>query len=564
MRDQLLRRPIPADQSILWKPLHDSHYVVASLQSGDGGRRRIFVRQPVLRRIQRASHAHGRHAVGLLLGHLCQCPDSGVSYLIVESVDHLNPVSDENEVAVTVTEALAARSTEYHPHVVAPDEPRPQVIGWYRSVSTVETKPSITTAGVHASLFNQPWQITLVVGEDTHGSSGAIYLHDTLNSRWFFAPFYELLNDPPASADEPKPTVVDWPQYLTADAIVPAGAEAPLELEVADRPPKTSFDRPWLRDTSAKRKLAEADARSSAADVPLVADIQPQLELATPVSAEQASSDTIDPVVVDLPSDSIANAPVDLVVDVSPVADQPQSDRLADRPAARPVHAGLADVPRPIRERPIARRSDRSEKLSIVDDRDQRAPLQSGRRRLTDDDDTTAGDDPGRFIELARTEGFFVASRFDTHGEGGHAETLWVLNEPYSGMLLAVVATDSTVIDATLHYNLQTDDAGLQRTPFPEHRDAESKTIYVRETCVDSLRARCRRLRATNSLLREWKVTPTISFLTPGEWESVPSFDSASSRGVDAVSQLNNARIAELPEGVRAQFHLAGGNEVSA
>ena len=59
-----------------------------------------------------------------------------------------------------------------------------------------------------------------------------------------------------------------------------------------------------------------------------------------------------------------------------------------------------------------------------------------------------------------------------------------MLNEPYSGMLLAVVAANSQVVDTTLHYNLQTDGAGLTKTPFPEHRDHESTTIYVRETCV--------------------------------------------------------------------------------
>ena len=185
------------------------------------------------------------------------------------------------------------------------------------------------------------------------------------------------------------------------------------------------------------------------------------------------------------------------------------------------------------------------------------------RRRVTDADDTVLGDDPGRYIELARTEGFFIASRFDTVSDSSRPEALWILNEPYSGMLLAVVATPSEVVDATLHYNLQTDDVGLSKTPSPEHRDVETKTIYVRETCADSLRARCRRLRATNALVREWKVTPRISFLTPGEWESLPS-DGGINRGVDMIGYLNNARIAELPEGVRNQFHLVAGHEASA
>ena len=37
MRDHVTRRPMPVEQSILWKPLRDSHYVVASLQPADSG-----------------------------------------------------------------------------------------------------------------------------------------------------------------------------------------------------------------------------------------------------------------------------------------------------------------------------------------------------------------------------------------------------------------------------------------------------------------------------------------------------------------------------------------------
>jgi hypothetical protein len=191
-----------------------------------------------------------------------------------------------------------------------------------------------------------------------------------------------------------------------------------------------------------------------------------------------------------------------------------------------------------------------------VDDHDQRTAGPASGRRLGDDDDTSSSDDPARYIELARSEGFFVAAKSDTRTELSPNETLWILNEPYSGMLLAVVATDTEVVDATLHYNIETDDAGLKQTPFSEHRDPESKTIYVRETCTDSLRARCRRLRAANALRRQWVVTPRISFLTPAEWEAIPEAVGAD-RGENAINDLNNARIAELPEGVRSQFRIA-------
>lgn len=457
MREEVVRRQIPAEQSILWKPLYDSHYVVASLQIGDGGRRKIFIRQQALARVGGLVGAFGRRAVGLCLGHLYQCPATGADYLVIESLIERQPVNDESEIVVAVAEALADRSAAIAEASLArPDEHYGLVLGWYRGVPNVEAKPTGKTAEAHTSLFHHAWQTALVVGESSSGSAGAFFLNDTLNSRWFYAPFYELPDHPPLP-HQPKSSVIGWPQYMTADTGL--------------------------------------------------------------VSMHES---------------------------------------------ARAMKRTFADVLAASREAPSTKRADQStEKLSIVDDRDQRTLAPPSRRRVTDADDTVFGDDPGRYIELARTEGFFIACRFDTVSDSSRPEALWILNEPYSGMLLAVVATPSEVVDATLHYNLQTDDVGLSKTPSPEHRDVETKTIYVRETCADSLRARCRRLRATNALVREWKVTPRISFLTPGEWESLPS-DGGINRRVDMIGDLNNARIAELPEGVRNQFHLVAGHEARA
>jgi hypothetical protein len=77
-------------------------------------------------------------------------------------------------------------------------------------------------------------------------------------------------------------------------------------------------------------------------------------------------------------------------------------------------------------------------------------------------------------------------------------------------MLLTVVTSDLGVREAVLHYNLRTDDDGLLRRTPPEHRDLDSRTMYVRESAVEGLRARIRCLRATGALVREWKISPPI------------------------------------------------------
>jgi hypothetical protein len=126
-----------------------------------------------------------------------------------------------------------------------------------------------------------------------------------------------------------------------------------------------------------------------------------------------------------------------------------------------------------------------------------------------DGEDTTASDLPYRYLALARREGFQVSTNLERAGADG-TETVWLLNEPESGIQITLVTSDVAVVEANLHYNIRIKDDVVFRATRPEHRDLDSRTIYVRESCVESLRARCRRLRATGALQRDWKVTPSI------------------------------------------------------
>ena len=89
-------------------------------------------------------------------------------------------------------------------------------------------------------------------------------------------------------------------------------------------------------------------------------------------------------------------------------------------------------------------------------------------------------------------------------------ETVWLLNESEHGIQVTLVTSDVAVLEANLHYNMRTKDAALFNATKPEHRDLDSRTIYVRESCAVGLRAKCRRLRALGELQRDWKVTPRI------------------------------------------------------
>jgi hypothetical protein len=130
-------------------------------------------------------------------------------------------------------------------------------------------------------------------------------------------------------------------------------------------------------------------------------------------------------------------------------------------------------------------------------------------RVVDDGEDTSASDHPYRYLALARREGFQVSANLEvTVAEG--SETVWLLNEEEFGLQITLVTSDVAVVDATLHYNIRVKDDAVLRATSPEHRHVDSRTIYVRESCVESLRARCRRLRATGALQRDWKVRPRI------------------------------------------------------
>lgn len=177
----------------------------------------------------------------------------------------------------------------------------------------------------------------------------------------------------------------------------------------------------------------------------------------------------------------------------------------------------------------------------------------NARRSITDQTDTTRSDSPTRFVEVAELDGFYAAARFNTDEIRPSREVLWVLHDPYSGLLLLLHANDATVLDATLHYNIQTTDPEALKGAFSEHRDLDAQALYMREPCIDQLRAKCERLRASGTLLAEWKVRPPISFITPSEWRLLSHDPHAGAR---AVRALNERRIAALPEPIVTRYGL--------
>ena len=216
------------------------------------------------------------------------------------------------------------------------------------------------------------------------------------------------------------------------------------------------------------------------------------------------------------------------------------SDR-SEEPASAPSQAS------PPTDRPAKRQG-------VADIAPQQRPPASQPQPNVDYADTAEDNSIERYIAIARKDGFHVAAKFDVEAWPNEHETLWVLQDPYAGLLLTVTANDARVLEASLHYNIHVTDPEALQSAFSEHRNDEAQVIYVRESAINELRARSERARGTGELQREWKVTPTIYFVTPSEWDAAASDDTAGpARAIDA---LNRRRIAAIPDSVTSRLGL--------
>ena len=560
------QRAMPVGSSILWKPLRDSHYVLASIQPDHGGLREIFIVQSVLDRIHRLARRPSRaQLLGLLLGGRYDCPITGTRYLLIEAAEE---IAETTQDAKARTAALAARVAEH-----ASDR-SVECVGWYGSRNAPEPDLSSAQAAVHAELFAEPWPTALILAGG--GDTGAFFLHDKRASRWFQAPFYEV-----SRADRhdhaAKMTCIAWPAYLTTETVVPlpasereqspshAGERAPTP-EPPRRSALSTMAQAIGSSAGAARRLgsavrtsitgrAEARVRKAAelAEKARVAEAErkeqartahaERLERARIAAAEQAERDRLAAEQAERERLSAERERIELerakweraerdraerekLAREKAERERAERERLAAEHAAQARFAApqieMARRSEPVAAAPImAREVPPKPALQVAQpDSPARAvavepPRPTTNRRHTpprvadDGEDTTASDQPYRYLALARREGFQVSENLERTGADG-AETVWLLHEADFGLQITLVTSDIAVVDATLHYNIRIKDDAVWRATRPEHRHVDSQTIYVRESCVEALRAHCRRLRATGALQRDWKVTPHI------------------------------------------------------
>ena len=551
--DRVRRQAMPIVNSILWKPLRDSHYVLTSVQPDQGGFRQIFVQQALLDLIPRQGHGPpGERLLGLLLGSRWDCPITGTRYVVIQSFEETHQATHDS---TAMTHALADRLAHHSGGESI------ECVGWYSSSDGTEPRIASAQAAVHASLFDEPWLTALVLAEG--GESGAFFLHNKRASRWFQAPFYEVTTA--ARKDQAaKTTCIAWPAYLTTENVVLRAASEPEAPpvrgeEVAATPKPLPSPRPALsnirRIGSAIRSSitgrAETKARKAAelAETARVAEAErkeqartahaERLERARAAAAEQAEGNRLaaeqaererleaEQGRIERDRAKWERAERERAERERAEREKAETERLAaerarqarlatqrsetDRrvEATAPAPTTTAGPLRQAAQPPDPPQPPATPRATSVEAAQPAQRRHTPPRVVDDGEDTTAVDHPYRYLALARREGFQVSANLEvTLAEG--TETVWLLNEEQFGLQIILVTSDVAVVDATLHYNVRVKDDAVLRATRPEHRHIDSRTIYIRESCVESLRARCRQLRATGALQRDWKVTPHI------------------------------------------------------
>ena len=224
-----LRQPIPVARSILWSPGDGG---------GGGGQRPghmpfpVFLSQAALTAI----HEHiatparpGQGVLGFLLGDLCECPDTNVSYLVIDAALRLNQAIYGDRTRDVITR-LWDRVQEQL------ETQQAHLIGWYHTHPPLPLSLTEHDVETHEHYFGEPWQVTLLLGTDPEEPAAGFFRAGPDES-WLTTPlpFYELLAPESIRPDGKKRSFVTWRNHRAYNPVTPPAA--PTLRTAAAKPP---------------------------------------------------------------------------------------------------------------------------------------------------------------------------------------------------------------------------------------------------------------------------------------------------------------------------------------
>ena len=228
-----LRQPIPVGQSILWSP--------ASAGSKRPGNITfpVFLSQAALTAILEhvaTPHRAGQGVLGFLLGDACECPETGVSYLLIDVALRLNQAIYGDRTRDVVTRLWDHIQLQL-------EQQRASLIGWYHTHAPLPLTLSGHDVETHEHYFAEPWQVALLLGTDPAEPAASFFRAGT-DEAWTGTsqPFYELLAPESIRPDGKKRSFVTWKNYRAFNPATPTGSTAPAAVtqvtpRVAAKPP---------------------------------------------------------------------------------------------------------------------------------------------------------------------------------------------------------------------------------------------------------------------------------------------------------------------------------------
>ncbi|HEV2750668.1 MAG TPA: hypothetical protein VGV12_09110, partial [Gemmatimonadales bacterium] len=226
-----LRQAIPVARSILWSPV------------SEGAKRPGIIAFPVFfsQAALNAVHEHvatparpGQGVLGFLIGDLCECPETNVSYLVIDAALRLNQAiygDRTHDVITRLWDRIAEQLEQQKAHL----------IGWYHTHPPLALSLTSHDVETHEQYFSEPWQVALLLGTDAAEPSAAFFRAGA-DEEWVSKPlpFYELLAAESIRPDGKKRSFVTWRNYRAFNAATPRSTPAvkpPSEPKFTPAPP---------------------------------------------------------------------------------------------------------------------------------------------------------------------------------------------------------------------------------------------------------------------------------------------------------------------------------------
>lgn len=229
-----MRRSIPVPRAILWGPADAGAPRPEDLQLP------VFLAQPALAAI----HEHlaiprgpGQGILGFLVGDLCECPDTGVSYLVIDAALRLSQTIYHDRTRDVVTQLWDRIQAQI-------EAQQAHLIGWYHTHESLPLALSPEDVETHEHYFAEPWQVALLLGADAEAPAGVL-LRAGAHEGWTAAPlpFYELLGDDSLQGGRRR-SFVPWRNYRAYSPVTPqaSGPARPPAVapEIGEHPAATA------------------------------------------------------------------------------------------------------------------------------------------------------------------------------------------------------------------------------------------------------------------------------------------------------------------------------------